>query len=138
MDEVESARGLSQKRSRTQQDAVDSREPVLFGRRSDKRCRRANAYLNFATNKGITKQHAQWRKKGMQLLRNTPSSPWGGAIDVVASAKAADVCNRTSTQELPPGEESLNKKDVLAAKARELDAWSQVKVYSPMEQGECD
>ena len=91
MDEVESARGLPMKRSRTQQDAADSREPVELGRRSDKRCRRADTYLNFVTNKEISKQHAQWRERGMQLFRNTLSNLWGGAIDVVTSAKAADV-----------------------------------------------
>ena len=39
MDEVESARGLSPKGNQTQQDAADSREPAVLGRRSDKRCR---------------------------------------------------------------------------------------------------
>ena len=41
-------------------------------------------------------------------------------------------------QDLPPEEESVYEKDVLAAKARELDAWSQCKVYSPMESGRCN
>ena len=123
MDEVESARGLSMKRSRTQQEAMDSREPVVLGRRLDKRCRRADAYLNIV---------AQWRDKGIKPFWNTPTNLWDGAIDVVSSAEAADVCNSTVVQELSPDEGSLYEKDVLAAKTRELDAWSQFKVYSPM------
>ena len=59
MHEVESARGLSLKRNRTQQDAADSHEPAVFGRRSDKRCRRADAYLNFVASEEISEQHAQ-------------------------------------------------------------------------------
>ena len=138
MDEVESARGPPLKKSFTQQDAADSREPVVLGRRPDKRCRRAEAYLDFVTNKEISKQHAQWREKEMQLLRNTPSSLRDGAIDVVSSAKAADACNRFSGQELSPDEERVHDKDVFAAKTRELDAWSQFKVYSSMKPGEVD
>ena len=41
-------------------------------------------------------------------------------------------------QELPPDEERFYEKDALAAKTRELDAWTQFKVYSPMERGICD
>ena len=74
----------------------------------------------------------------MQLFRKTQSNLWDGAIDVVSSAKAADVCNRISGQELSLGEASLYEEDVLAAKKRELDAWPQFKVYSPMEPGGCD
>ena len=58
MDEVESARGLSMKGNRTQQDVMDSYEPAVLEQRLDKRCRRADAHLNFATNKAITKHHA--------------------------------------------------------------------------------
>ena len=65
MDEVASARGLSLKRKCTRQDAADSREPAVLGRRSDKRCRRADAGLNFVTNKEIPKERAQWRDKGI-------------------------------------------------------------------------
>ena len=72
MDEEESERGLPMKRSRTQQDVMDSCDPAVLGQRLDKRCRRADAHLNFATNKEITKHHAQWREKGAQLFRNTP------------------------------------------------------------------
>ena len=59
-DEGESARGLSMKGSRTRQDVADSRELAVLGRPSDKRCRRADAYLNFARDKEFSKQHAQW------------------------------------------------------------------------------
>ena len=52
MGEVESARGLSTKRSRTQQYAMDSCEPTVLGQRLDKRPRRADAHLNFVTNGG--------------------------------------------------------------------------------------
>ena len=69
----------------------------------------------------------------MQLFQNIPSSLRDGAIDAVSSAKAADARNRISRQELPPDEERLYEKDVLAAKTRELVAWSQFKVYSPKE-----
>ena len=71
MDEVESARGLSMRRSRTQQDVMDSCEPVGSGQRLDKRRRRADARLNFVTNKESLNHHAQWRDKGMQLFRST-------------------------------------------------------------------
>ena len=40
-------------------------------------------------------------------------------------------------QELSPEEESVYAKDVLAARTCELDAWTQFKVYSPMEPGKC-
>ena len=116
---------------------MDSCEPVKFGRRSDPRCRRADAYLNFSTKKEISKRNAQWRDKGMQLLRRAPSNLWGGAIDVVSSVKAADERNRILAQELPPDEESLYKKDAHAAKKRDLDAWSQFKVSSHMGSGKC-
>ena len=59
----------------------------------------------------------------MQLFRNTPSALWDAATDVVASTKAADVCNRTLGQELSPDEERLYDEDALAAKTLELDAW---------------
>ena len=39
---------------------------------------------------------------------------------------------------MPPAEESVYEKDVLAAETRELDAWTQFMVYSPMESGECN
>ena len=138
MGEVESARGPSLKRNRTQQDAADSRGPAELGRRSDKRCRRADAYLNFATKKEISKRHSRWREKGMQLLRNTPPTLRDGAIDVVSPAQAADASDRILGQELPPDEDRLYEKDAPAAKTRELDAWSQFKVYSPMEPGKCN
>ena len=64
----------------------------------------------------------------MQFFANTSSSLWDGAIDVVATAKAADKCNRILGQELPKEEE-------LAAKTRELDARAQFKVYNPLEPG---
>ena len=126
------------KRGRTQQDVTDTCEPAALEQRSDTRCRRADAHLDFATNREIAKHHAQWRGKGMQLFRNTPSSLWDGAVDVASSAVAADECNRILGQELPPEEESVYEKDVLAAKARELDAWTQFKVYSSMESGKCN
>ena len=43
---------------------------------------------------------------------------------MVATAKAADECNRILGQELSPEEGRLFAKDVLAAKTRELDAWT--------------
>ena len=89
MAEVDSARGLSVKRSRTKQDVVEPRELVTTGRQPDKRRRQADAYLNFATNKKILKRHAQWRDKGMQLSWITLSALLDGAIDVATSAKAA-------------------------------------------------
>ena len=46
--------------------------PEVDEDRVDKRYRRADANLNFVTNKEILKHHAQWREKGMQLFRNTP------------------------------------------------------------------
>ena len=58
MDEADSARGLSGKRSRAQQDVVDSREPVVAGRQPNYRRRQADAYLNSVANKEILKQHA--------------------------------------------------------------------------------
>ena len=73
----------------------------------------------------------------MQFSRNTPSNIWDGAINVVATAKAADERNRISGQELPPEEESVYVEDVLAAKTRELDARAQFKVYSPLGPGKC-
>ena len=138
MDGVECARGPSLKRNRTQKVAADSREHVELVRRSDKRCRQADAFLNFVTKKEISKRRAQWRDTGMQLLRNTPSTLWGGAIDVVSPAQAADARNRILGQELPPGQDRLYEKDASAAKTRELDDWSQFKVYSPMEPGKCN
>ena len=77
-------------------------------------------------------------KMGTQLFWDASSNFSDGAIDVVSSAKAADACNLSLGQELLPGEERFYEKDMLAARARELDAWSQFKVYSPMEPGECD
>ena len=73
----------------------------------------------------------------MQIFWNTSSNLWDGAIDIASAAKAADECNRILRQELPPEEESVHAKDVLAAKTRELDARTQFKVYSPMEPGQC-
>ena len=74
----------------------------------------------------------------MQLFRNIFPSFWDGAIDVVSSGKAADVRNSILGQELPPDEERLYEEDVLAAKARELDAWLQFKVFGPMEPRTCN
>ena len=54
---------------------------------------------------------------------------------MVTTAKAADECNRILGQELPPEEERLFAKDVLAAKTRELDVWAQFKVYNSLEPG---
>ena len=71
----------------------------------------------------------------MQLFLNTPSILWGGAMDV-ATAKAAEGRKRILGHELPQEEERLYAKDVLAAKTRELDAWTQFKVYNPLEPGE--
>ena len=71
MDEVDSARRLSSRRSRAQQNAVDSRELAKTGRQHDTRRRQADAYLNSATKEEILKQHAQCRLAEMQLLRNT-------------------------------------------------------------------
>ena len=90
MDEVNSARGLSMKRGRTQKEAAESFEPAVEERRLDKRCRRAAAHLNFVTYKEISRRHAQWCDKEMQVFWNTPSNLRGGAMDVVSSAKAAD------------------------------------------------
>ena len=73
----------------------------------------------------------------MQLFLNAPSILWGGAMDVVATAKAAGGRKRILGQELPQEEERLYAKDVLAAKTRELDAWTQFKVYNPLEPGKC-
>ena len=72
MDEVDSARRLSSRRSRAQQNAVDSRELAKTGRQHDTRRRQADAYFNSATKGEILKQHAQCRQAEMQLLRNTP------------------------------------------------------------------
>ena len=74
MDEVDSARGLSLMRGRTQKAMAESCEPAIEEQRSYKRRRRAYAHLNFATNKEISKHHAQWRNKEMQLFWNTPSN----------------------------------------------------------------
>ena len=57
-DEVDSAHGMSAKRSRAQQDVVDSRELVMTGRQPDKRRRQADAFLNFATNQEILTRYA--------------------------------------------------------------------------------
>ena len=73
-DEVESARGLSMKKSRAQQDVAQACEPAVAEQRWDKRFRRADAHLNCVTNKAILKYHAQWRNTEMQLFRNTPSN----------------------------------------------------------------
>ena len=73
----------------------------------------------------------------MQLFLNAPSNLWDGAIDVVATAKAADACNRILGQEPSPEEGRFFAKDVLAAKTRESDAWAQFKVYNPLEPGKC-
>ena len=73
----------------------------------------------------------------MQLFLNTPSILWGGAMDVVATAKAAEGRKRILGQELPQEEERLYAKDVLAAKTRGLDARTRFKVYNPLEPGEC-
>ena len=71
----------------------------------------------------------------MQLFLGNPSNLWDKEIDIVATAKAADECNRILAQELPPEEEQLYAKDVLAAKTRELDAWKQFKVFNSLEPG---
>ena len=68
---------------------------------------------------------------------NTPSNLWGGEIDVVATAKAADERNRILGKEVSGEEEQLYAKDVLAAKTRELDAWTQFNVFNPLEPGRC-
>ena len=125
------------KRGRIQKEIVKSGEPAVEEQRAAKRCRRADAHLNFVTNKEIPKQHGQWRETEMQFVRNTSSNMWGGAINVVSAAKAADDCNRILRQGLPPGEESVYAKDVLTAKTRELDVWTQFKVCSPLEPGKC-
>ena len=135
MDEVDSSRGLSTKKGRRQQDEEETSEPAVLEQRLDERCRRAEAHLNLVE---ISKYHAQWGDKGMQLFRNTPSTLWDGAIDVVSPAKAADECNRISGQVLPPEEASAYEKDWLAAKSHELAAWTQFKVYSPMGPGKCN
>ena len=73
----------------------------------------------------------------MQVFLGNPSNLRDKEIDIVATAKAADACNRISGQELPPEKELLYEKDVLAAKTRELDAWTQFKVFNPLEPGRC-
>ena len=73
----------------------------------------------------------------MQLFGTIPSNLWDGAIEVVSTAEAADERNRILGQELPPGEESAYAKDVLVSKTRELSAWTQFKLYSPLEPGKC-
>ena len=83
---------VDKKRGRTQEDVAETCEPAVLEQRLDKRCRGADDHLNFLTNEEILKHHAQRRDKGGQLFRNTPSSLWDGAIDVVPSAKAADEC----------------------------------------------
>ena len=102
MDELESARGLSMKRGRTQQDVAEARQPAVLEQRLDKRRRRADAHLNFVMDKEFSKHHAQWWGEGMQLFRDTPSNLGDGAIDVLSSAMAADERNRILGQELPP------------------------------------
>ena len=49
MDEVYSGRGPSIKAGRTQQDVAEACDPVASGQLLDKRCRRADAHLNFVT-----------------------------------------------------------------------------------------
>ena len=118
MDEVDTARGSPMKRGRIQKATVESGEPAVEERRVDKRYRRADAHLNFATDKEILKQHGQWWGKEMQFFWNAPSNLFDGAIDVVPTAEAADECYRIPGQELPPEAESVFAKDVLAAKSR--------------------
>ena len=57
----------------------------------EKRRRKADAYMNFVANKEISKQHAQWWDKGMQIFWNNPSSHKERDLDAVASAQAADI-----------------------------------------------
>ena len=134
-DEVDHWRGLSQKRNRISKGPVESGDPDVDEHRVDKRYRRADAHLNFATKKEILKQHGQLRTKEMQVFLGYPSNLREKEIDIVATAKAADECNRILGQELPPEEEQLYAKDVLAAETRESDAWAQCKVFNPLAPG---
>ena len=74
MDGVDSARVLSTKRGRTQEEMAESCEPNVEEQRLDKRCRRADAHLNFVTDKEISRHHAHWWDKEGQLFWNTPSN----------------------------------------------------------------
>ena len=60
MDEADHWRGLPQKRNRVSKDPAASGDPDVEEHRADKRFRRADAHLNFATNKETRKQHGQW------------------------------------------------------------------------------
>ena len=59
MDVVETSRVLSAKRSRTCQEEQDLSEQPVARRDTEKRRRKADAYMNFVANKEILKQHAQ-------------------------------------------------------------------------------
>ena len=144
MDEVDRVRGSSLKRRRAPKGLGETGESAVEEQKVDKRFRRAGAHLNFQTNREILKHHGQWREKEMQLFLNTGRGNddvtvfeygVGEICNVVATAKAADECNRILGQELPQEEERLYAKDVLAAKTRELDARTQFKVYNPLEPG---
>ena len=109
---------------------MDPRRPARIGPQPEKRRTKADAYMSFVTRKESPKQRAQRRDKGPHLFRNAPVALAAGAIDVAASAKAADGRNQIPGRERPPEKGEFYRADVQA------DAWSQFKVFGPSGMGQ--
>ena len=97
--------------------------------------------LAFVTDKDDVKGHGQWLRSVMTEkidahTRGGNGAPFAmGSGGPVLSAWVVGKCNRVLGQELTEAEERAHAHLARKAQARELEAWGQFKVFSPVKMG---
>ena len=117
-------------RGRSSEDAADRPHgpTCVLG----ERCERNAPRLVFVVDRGVAKEHAQWRNPELEPQVEASRTSAVEGVAAAISAWVADECNRVSGQGFPRPEEAAHADFVPAEKARGLGEWESFRVSEPV------